>query len=135
MTLKVLPWLVCALIALISVPTLANGDSHASAENVDGAFITFDNGFYEEGRPLDDNSVSITPGGRVTFSYPTGFSIHNVEFDEDRTRRRAIRPQPAPAPTIGPAPPLPAGSRRRVGGLLPVPDHGPTTSSASRIRT
>ena len=38
---------ICALVALFIVPALANGDSHAARENVDAAFVVYDNGFHE----------------------------------------------------------------------------------------
>ena len=55
-----------------------------------------------------DNSVTVNPGETVTFSYPTGTSVHNVAFN-------ATGPQPAscaqtlPTPTAPGNPPLPAG--------------------------
>ena len=108
MKVKVLPWMICALVALFVVPALANGDSHAARENVDAAFVVFDNGFHEDGRPLDDNTVNITPGGRVTFSYPVGFSVHNADFEETPPTS-CVQTAAGAGSTIEPAPPLPAG--------------------------
>ena len=70
---KVLPWMACALVALIFIPALALGDPHASNEQAaDGTMLTFDNGFYEAGQPTTDTVVNIQPGERVTFRSPTG---------------------------------------------------------------
>ncbi len=124
MKVKVLPWMLCALVALFVVPALANGDSHATRENVDAAFVVFDNGFHEDGRPLDDNTVNITPGGRVTFSYPVGLQrpqcgLRGDPADvvrADRGRSRVHHRAGAAASGRRPEPGL--------GRLLPVPDHG-----------
>ena len=78
--MKLLPWMACALVALVALPALAAGGSRA----VDGAFVTWDNGFNEVGQPETDTTVNITPGGRVTFSYPEGGSVHNVVFEDGR---------------------------------------------------
>ena len=71
-----------------------------------------------------DNSVTVNPGETVTFSYPTGTSVHNVAFN-------ATGPQPAscaqtlPTPTAPGNPPLPAGpSRPRMGRELHVRQRG-----------
>ena len=105
MKVKVLPWMICALVALFIVPALANGDSHAR-EDVDGAFVVYDNGFHEAGQSLDDNTVNITPGGRVTFGYPVGFSVHNVDFEETPPTS-CVQTAAGAGWTIEPAPPLP----------------------------
>ena len=135
MKVKVLPWMICALVALFVVPALANGDSHAARENVDAAFVVFDNGFHEDGRPLDDNTVNITPGGRVTFSYPVGFSVHNADFEETPPTS-CVQTAAGAGSTIEPAPPLPPASKARAGKAPACSrPRASTTSSASRIRT
>ena len=58
--MKLLPWMACALVALVALPALAAGGSRA----VDGAIVTWDNGFNEVGQPESDTTVNITPGGR-----------------------------------------------------------------------
>ena len=51
-----------------------------------------------------DNSVTVGPGGSVTFSYPTGASAHNVVFD---AHQPASCTQTAGS-DFGAVPPLPA---------------------------
>src|SRR3954470_24582547 len=83
-----LPWLVCAVIAAVGVPTLAwgeAGDSRAEAP-VDAAFVTGDNFFQDTAGGSGDSSVTITPGGKVTFTSPVSAentAVHNVDFDFD----------------------------------------------------
>jgi plastocyanin len=45
-----------------------------------GAIVAADNFFHEAGSADSDNTVEIAAGGKVTFSYPTGASQHNVSF-------------------------------------------------------
>src|SRR5688572_8400207 len=86
---KFLPWMACALVALVCVPALAFGGREDSGQAIDGAFATYDNGFREVGQPVEDNVVNIGVGERVTFRSPAGSSdppnagVHNVAFEED----------------------------------------------------
>ncbi len=67
---KVLPWMACALVALIFIPALALGDPHGSQKAaVDGAYTMYDNIFYEVGQSTSDNTVQIAVGERVTWSF------------------------------------------------------------------
>lgn len=62
-----------------------------------------DNFFHEVGSADSDNTVEIAAGGKVTFSYPTGNSSHNVEFQGTQptcTQTAGI--------VVGAVPPLPA---------------------------
>src|SRR5689334_11113969 len=73
-----MPWLACVLVAAIAMPSIArgSGDDPASA-----AIIATDNGFVDaSGSDPTDNSVTIPPGGKVKFSYPSGNDRHNVAF-------------------------------------------------------
>ena len=85
---KVLPWMACALVALVFIPALASGDPHWNDRvEVDGAFETYDNGFREVGQPVLDNTVNIAVGERVTWRSPLegdppNQGVHNVAFDE-----------------------------------------------------
>ncbi len=63
-----LPWVACAMAAVIAVPALAFGQSSTPAVVVtDTAFVP--------------SSVEIPAGGTVSFSYPSGTGRHNVYFD------------------------------------------------------
>jgi PKD repeat protein len=98
--------LLAVIVAALALP--------ASAGAAPGSIIAQDHevfGFIwtdaSQGNP-QDNSVTVNPGETVTFSYPTGTSVHNVAFN-------ATGPQPAscaqtlPTPTAPGNPPMPAG--------------------------
>ena len=113
---KVLPWMACALVALVFVPALALGDPHASDQTeADGTFLTYDNGFYEAGQPSTDSVVNIQPGERVTFRSPIGGEpqnqgVHNVDFFEDSPQPTACIQTvagPGSEPDTNDDPPLP----------------------------
>jgi plastocyanin len=59
-------------LAVAALPTIASGDPPSS-----GSFTAVDDSWNAGG---GGNSVSIAPGGTVTFSYPTGFTSHNADF-------------------------------------------------------
>src|SRR3954469_5586321 len=96
-----LPWLACAVLAAITVPAIARGagDDPAAAE-----MVVTDGGFRDaSGSDPADNSVRIVPGGKVTFSYPSGNGMHNVAFvGEQPTSCRQTA-----GPVWGAVPPLP----------------------------
>jgi plastocyanin len=100
---KWLPWLACAVVAAIGFPALAQGESESAA--AEASIVAFDNGF-RDGSQSDpaDNTVQITAGETVSFSYPSGSSGHNVKFD---AAQPASCTQTA-GPPLGPVPPLPA---------------------------
>jgi plastocyanin len=109
---KYLPWLACAAIATVSVPAFASGSAAPGpAVAEDGAFTVFDFGFYDtaSGNQLD-NTVNITPGARVTFTYPVNpanQSVHNVDFGDGPAPTSCTQTAaPAPYPILS-APPLP----------------------------
>ena len=81
-----LPWLACAVIAVVVVPTLAWGEqARDGSPTVDAAFTTRDNAFQDAGGSSpDDNEVTITVGGTVTFTSidaEGNHGSHNVDFD------------------------------------------------------
>jgi plastocyanin len=84
--MRYLPWMAGAAIALIGAPALAAGaDPPATASIVafDGATGAKVQGFRDAAQSDPaDNTVEITTGGTVTFSFPTGngTNFHNVDF-------------------------------------------------------
>jgi plastocyanin len=85
---SVLPWLACALIAVIVVPALAWGASAGDPRPVaDASFHTGDNFFQDDAGGVGDNTVTIAPGQTVSFasrtSDPLNGAVHNVDFDFD----------------------------------------------------
>ena len=81
---RYLPWLACGCAAAIGIPALAWSapSTPTSAAPPTGSVIAFDDGFYDgSGTNQSDNAVNVAVGGVVTFSYPTGGSVHNVVFD------------------------------------------------------
>src|SRR4051812_45014704 len=106
---KYVPWLACAAVATVGVPAFASGNAQRSAVPVtDGAFTAFDFGFMDTASGNQtDNTVNITPGGRVTISYPTGDNVHNADFSNGPAPSSCTQTKaPAPYPIL-PAPPLP----------------------------
>ena len=84
---KLLPWMVCALIACVGlVPALAAGrpESHAPRK-ADAKLIAYDYGFSTTGDETGASVVHVPVGGQVEFSYPTGSNAHNVVFGQDET--------------------------------------------------
>jgi plastocyanin len=111
--MRYLPWMACAAIALIGAPALAAaGDPPSTA-----AIVAYDGaagqGFKDASQSSPaDNTVEITSGGTVTFSFPTGngTGFHNVSFNTDpkpascvQTKFLSGQPQAAM-----PIPPLPS---------------------------
>src|SRR5690349_2973652 len=80
-----LPWLACAVLAAIVVPTLAWGQPVRDPQPAaNAAFVVGDN-FYNDasGSGPDDHSVTIAAGEKVSFTYavsPQNNSVHNVDF-------------------------------------------------------
>ena len=77
-----LPWMACALMLVIGVPALASGEERAVTP-VDAAFNVRDNSFDDVAGGTEDHTVSITTGGKVTFSFPingVNSSVHNADF-------------------------------------------------------
>ena len=84
---KLLPWMVCALIACVGlVPALAAGrpESHAPRK-ADAKLIAYDYGFSTTGDETGASVVHVPVGGQVEFSYPRGSNAHNVVFGQDET--------------------------------------------------
>ena len=80
-----LPWLACAVIAVVVIPTLAWGAPTRDAERpAAAAFYTGDNFFRDAAGPAGDNEVTINPGDTVTFTSrladPENSSVHNEDF-------------------------------------------------------
>src|SRR3954469_4820610 len=113
LTRKYVPLLACAAFAVAGVPALAAGSGKATPAAapalVDGGIVAFDFGFRDGSQASpDDNTVNITPGGKVTFSYPTGDSVHNVVFVDSGPQPTSCTQTVAPPPyPILPTPPLP----------------------------
>jgi PKD repeat protein len=115
-----LPWMAGALVAAFAgLPGLASGkpvDAGAhrnAAPPLTASVITYDFGFRDSTKTESDptgTTVTIAPGGTVSFSYPTGGSGHNVVFGDGDTGTPGAQPssctQTAGA-AILPAPPLP----------------------------
>src|SRR5215218_3846870 len=82
----VLPWLACAMIAVIVVPALAWGQPAREANGAANAsFHTGDNFFQDDAGAAGDTSVTIAPGQTVQFSSPVvegNAGVHNVAFEE-----------------------------------------------------
>src|SRR3954453_8448103 len=75
---KYLPWVACAVLATIAVPAIAHG---AGDDPATAAIVVTDGGFRgASSSDPADNSVTVVPGGKVTFSYPSGNGMHNVAF-------------------------------------------------------
>jgi PKD repeat protein len=117
-----LPWLACAILALIAIPALASAKGKRAAPPPSNATIVpYDFGFRDATKSKSDptaTTVTIAPGGRVDFNYPNGDGAnqHNVVFG-DADNPSASLPQPTACtlvsaqfpvgPTNGP-PPIPA---------------------------
>jgi PKD repeat protein len=107
-----------ALVALLGAPGLASAmpvDSPAAkaAPPLTASVITYDFGFRDATKTEADptgKTVTIAPGGVVTFSYPTGSSNHNVVFGDGDTGTPGAQPTSCTqtsGPGPFPAPPLP----------------------------
>src|SRR3954471_2372073 len=86
-----LPWLACAIIAVVVVPALAWGaparDGQSTAPEANQAFVTSDNSFRDVTGAPGDNEVTINPGDTVTFTSPVdpeNQAPHNVDFFDPR---------------------------------------------------
>ena len=75
-----LPWIVCALLALVCAPALALG---GAADPLPVAnMVVSDSGFRDaDVTDPQDRTVDIVVGGRVNFSYPAGTGEYNVVWD------------------------------------------------------
>ncbi|MBE2314545.1 hypothetical protein DVA67_001045 [Solirubrobacter sp. CPCC 204708] len=75
-----LPWILCALIALIAAPAFALGTAADPVQTAD--MVVSDSGFRDSGSTdPEDRTVDILAGGRVNFSYPAGTGEYNVVWD------------------------------------------------------
>jgi plastocyanin len=92
-------WIGLAIAAavVIAVPAFASGQP----ERAPGSIVAVDFGFQNpvDGSPL----VTIQPGETVTFSYPSGSNVHNVQFTKEQPSSCTLT-----AGGSGPVPPLPA---------------------------
>jgi hypothetical protein len=124
--------LLCAAAAATGVSLLGYGDpdSRASGSQVPGVINAVDFDFVNpaNGEPR----VEINAGETVTFAYPEGGSVHNVDF---LTIEPTSCVQTA-GPVVGDVPPLPSFRWGRAG---PATDYSTrlarTRSSAKRIRS
>ncbi|MDA0169235.1 plastocyanin/azurin family copper-binding protein [Solirubrobacter taibaiensis] len=75
-----LPWIICALLALVCAPALALG---GAADPLPVAnMVVSDSGFRDaDVTDPEDRTVDIVVGGRVNFSYPAGTGEYNVVWD------------------------------------------------------
>src|SRR3954462_13653225 len=82
-----LPWMACALIAVVGfVPALAAGRPESSApRKADATVIAYDYGFSTTGDDHGATVVHVPVGGKVEFKYPSGSNAHNVVFGKDET--------------------------------------------------
>ncbi len=73
-----LPWMACTLVAAATVPAFALGEGPAAPASI----VAHDPSFFQDTASADttDNVVEIVAGETVTFSYPSGSSVHNVKF-------------------------------------------------------
>src|SRR5215467_1310367 len=101
--------MVCALIAAVGLPALASGNDAAPKRAPDARVYAFDFGFHEAGQPDDDNVVNIPVGGTVEFSYPSGDSVHNVDFGQDETTCELGGAAPGDDSAVGP--PMPPSTQ------------------------
>jgi plastocyanin len=89
--------LATAAAVVIAVPAFASGQP----DRAPGSIVAVDFGFEN---PADDTPlVMINPGEKVTFSYPSGSSFHNVRFTKEQPSSCTLT-----AGGSGPVPPLPA---------------------------
>src|SRR4051812_38859791 len=110
---KYLPWLACTLAAGIAVPTFAWG-ARSDAPLVDATVTAHDNFFQDaSGSDPEDNTVTITPGGTVTFQYNPGDggATHDVNFSGAKpTTCTQVTPPPIAGLTVPPVPQYPQGA-------------------------
>ena len=96
-----LPWLACVIVALVGIPALASAKGKAKSAApppMNATVVPYDFGFRDSTKTKDDptaTTVTIAPGGRVDFNYPTGDGAnqHNVVFG-DADNPSASLPQP-----------------------------------------
>src|SRR6188768_2231424 len=72
--MRYLPWLACAAVGAVVIPAIASGE-----QRVPGTIRVVDFGFTNPA--TGETGVTINAGETVTFSYPEGFSAHNVVFE------------------------------------------------------
>src|SRR5690349_5880915 len=115
-----LPWMAGALaLAFAGLPGVASGKPVEAAHKdaappLTASVITYDFGFRDSTKQESDptaTTVTVAPGGVVTFSYPTGGNSHNVVFGDGDTDTPGAQPssctQTAGAVILA-APPLPS---------------------------
>jgi plastocyanin len=86
-----LPWLVCAVMFVVGVPALASGSEPAP---IDAAFDVHDNTFDDAAGGPNDHDVTITAGGKVTFTYavePGNNAVHNADFSTGPAPTRCVQ--------------------------------------------
>src|SRR4051794_34436101 len=116
---KFLPWLACAAIAVVGVPTLAwgQGDEGKAVAPADASFHTGDNFFQDDAGAADDSTVQIAVGGTVTFKSrlndSTNAAPHNVIFNDES-------PKPSVCNQTVQSPELP-GTPLDADGVEPMP--------------
>jgi hypothetical protein len=112
----------------------------AVASAAPGAIKTADDENYgslfmdaSQSNPLD-NSVTINPGEKVTFSYPSGNNVHNVAFTNiGPLPPTCVQTAASPGIPIMAAPPLPAfGQPANFGAFTPSLDKDYTASTTAR---
>jgi PKD repeat protein len=112
---RYLPWLACAAVALSAAPAQAAGKAQQAAPPTTATVRVYDFGFYDASKTKQDTTVTIAPGGTVTFDYPSsgdGANVHNVHFGDGATTPPTPGPQPSgcsqlTGPMLGAVPPLP----------------------------
>jgi plastocyanin len=126
---SVLPWLACALVALVAIPALASGAASrsaapsvksalapaatvkfktASASAADGTILVEDNFFQDADGDPGDSEISINAGEKVSFIQQDGHQPHNVLFTGAQPAScTQLTGQPMDSNTIAPMPDAP----------------------------
>ena len=131
-----LPWLACAAIAAVGVPTLAWGQNEgrgAATAPLDAGFIVGDNFFQDAAGGVDDTEVTINPGETVTFKFTgAGSTPHNVWFGEP-----GEQPQPSECnQTVkSTSARRPRARRRTATSPMPQTSRGPRAGRATASST
>jgi plastocyanin len=107
--MRYLPWMACAVIALVGAPALAAGGDPPST----AAIVAYDEAggqrFQDASQASPtDHTVEITSGGTVTFSFPAGngTSVHNVDFKAAPKPTSCVQTKPVSGQAQ--APPVPS---------------------------
>ncbi|WP_081686373.1 PKD domain-containing protein [Candidatus Solirubrobacter pratensis] len=114
-----MPWLACAILALIGIPSYALGkEKRAAPPPMTATMGAFDTGFWDVTKAKDDptaTTVTIAPGGTVNFRYlaADGALPHNVVFGDGSNPSLSL-PQPTGCTQINPVPTIPTS-------ILPIP--------------